>query len=155
MNNDAFFGEASMIQLILHLWGDYLTQSDWMAQNKTKRWIPALVHATVYSLPFFLIGSWQAVLVIFLTHAYIDRYRMARYICWAKNFISPRWIRASGHHHTCRCWECEKWIRNYPWTECTSTGYHKDSPAWLSTWLLIIADNTLHLTINFLCLKYL
>lgn len=30
-----------MPQLLLHMWGDYLTQSDWMANEKTKRFIPA------------------------------------------------------------------------------------------------------------------
>ena len=78
-----------MLQLILHLFGDYLTQSDWMAKNKTKRWWPAIAHATVYSLPFLMIGSWQAVLVIWATHAVIDRFRLARYLCWLKNWIGP------------------------------------------------------------------
>jgi hypothetical protein len=38
-------------QLILHLIGDYVTQSDWMAQRKTKSTWAAFVHATVYSMP--------------------------------------------------------------------------------------------------------
>ena len=44
-----------MLQLILHLVGDYITQSQWMANGKTQHsWIAA-VHATVYALPFALI----------------------------------------------------------------------------------------------------
>jgi len=126
-----------MIQLIIHLWGDYIFQSGWMANNKTKAWLPALVHATVYSLPFLLIGSWQAVLVIWSTHAVIDRFRLARYVCWGKEWIT-------GMFETPKSWE-----------DCSGTGYHKDVPIWLSMWLMIIADNTLHLTINYLALSYL
>ena len=50
-----------MFQLILHLVGDYITQSQWMANGKTQHGWIAAVHATVYALPFALIGPWQAV----------------------------------------------------------------------------------------------
>jgi len=158
-----------MIQLILHLWGDYILQSGWMANNKTKAWFPAIAHATIYSLPFLLIGSWQAVFVIWSTHAVIDRFRLARYVCWAKNFIGPLYTSetsvivvpdSNGTVFTNRGpgrWE-EKTVitRGNPvFSECSVTGYPATVPVWLSTWLMIIADNTLHLTINFLALKYL
>lgn len=125
-----------MIQLILHLVGDYVTQSDWMAQNKTKSTWAAFCHALVYSLPFLLIGSQAAVLVIFFTHLLIDRFRLARYVTYAKNFLGAP----------------STWHR---WEDCCGTGYHKDSPAWLSVWLMIAADNTLHLAINHAALTYL
>jgi hypothetical protein len=41
------------------------------------------------------------------------------------------------------------------WENCKATGYPSETPVWLATWLLIIADNALHLAINFLALKYL
>lgn len=48
-----------MIQLILHLVGDYITQTDWMAKNKTKNSFAAGSHALIYSLPFLLLKpSW-------------------------------------------------------------------------------------------------
>lgn len=150
-----------MIQLILHLVGDYVTQSDWMAQNKTKAHWPAFCHALVYSLPFLAIGSWLAVLVIFVTHFAIDRWRLARFVVWAKNFLAPRWIRKTegcGCHPVCiDSSHGEKIIclRNYPWNECSGTGYHKDSQAWLSVWLLIACDNTMHLAINWAALRWL
>jgi hypothetical protein len=100
-------------QFLLHLTGDYLLQSDWMALEKTKRLWPAFCHALVYSLPFLLIGSWQAWLVLFLTHLVIDRYRLARYVVYAKNFMAPR-----------------SWWKS--WAECANTGYHDSRPAWLS-----------------------
>lgn len=79
-----------MEQLILHLVGDYVTQSDWMASQKTTRYLPAFVHATVYSLPFLLLRlSWIAFAIILGTHFLIDRFRLAKYVVWAKNFIAP------------------------------------------------------------------
>ncbi|WP_435601345.1 DUF3307 domain-containing protein [Streptomyces sp. C10-9-1] len=116
--------------LLAHLAGDYLLQSDWMAQEKTRRWWPAAAHALTYGLPFLLVTQSPAALaVIVATHAVIDRYRLARHLVWAKNFLAPR-----------RYW--------HPWATCQATGYHPDRPAWLAVWLLIIADNTMHLAIN-------
>tara|TARA_R110002020_G_scaffold41921_2_gene123198 strand:- start:1901 stop:2293 length:393 start_codon:yes stop_codon:yes gene_type:complete len=115
--------------LLLHLVGDYVTQSDWMANEKTKSSIPALIHATVYSVPFLLIVDLYGFLIISVTHFFIDRFRLARYLVYAKNFLShPSY-----------------W---YKWEDCRVTGYHKDRPVWLAVWLLIVADNTLHICIN-------
>ena len=123
-----------MEQLILHLTGDYICQSDWMAANKAKRSWPALCHVIVYSLPFFLIGSARAVAVILLTHFLIDRFRLTRYVVWAKNWMGARY---------------------YPWAECRETGYHSSLPVWLAVWLNIVADNTLHLICNYCALRWL
>ncbi|MEO0797183.1 MAG: DUF3307 domain-containing protein [Verrucomicrobiota bacterium] len=124
-----------MIQLILHLIGDYVTQTDWMAKNKTKNSFAAAVHATVYALPFLILSpSLAAFSVILISHFFIDRFRLARFVCFAKN-----WITSSS----------------LTWADCQGTGYHKDDPAWLSVWLLIVADNTVHLTINYAALRWL
>ena len=123
-----------MEQLILHLVGDYVTQSDWMAVNKGKRSWPALCHVMVYSLPFLLIGSLWAFAVILVSHFAIDRFRLARYLVWAKNWLGPG---------------------NHPWAECSETGYHNSLPLWLVTWLTIVADNTLHLICNYCALRWL
>ncbi|AWN05894.1 hypothetical protein SEA_CRICKO_28 [Streptomyces phage CricKo] len=123
--------------LLAHLVGDYILQSDWMANEKTKRWFPAWAHGVTYGLPFlFVTNSPWALAVIVVTHVVIDRYRLAKYVIWAKNFIAPR-----------------KWW--YSWRECSGTGYHHSRPAWLATWLLIIADNTIHLVINVAAVRYL
>lgn len=123
-----------MNELILHLIGDYVTQSDWMANEKTKRHWPALAHAVVYSLPFLLIGSMAAFAVILSTHFLVDRYRLARFVVFAKNLMgSPL----------------------PTWSDCKATGYPSERPAWLAVWLLIAADNTIHLAINHLALLYL
>lgn len=124
-----------MEQLILHLIGDYVTQSDWMATKKTTSTWAAFVHATVYSLPFMLIcGGWSAFLLIWGTHLLIDRFRLARYVVFAKNFLGCPWPE---------------------WGDCKATGYPSDRPAWLTVWLVIAADNTLHLLINYSALRWL
>ena len=122
-------------QLLAPLVGDYLLQSDWMATEKTRRLAVALVHALCYSLPFLLLRpSLAAWAVIVGTHAVIDRWRLARYVVWAKEWLSLR--------------------RPQPLADCPS-GYPADKPLWLSTWLLILADNTLHGAINGAALRYL
>lgn len=124
-----------MEQLLLHLIGDYVTQTHWMATEKTKRNWAAFVHAYVYALPFTLLAtSAKAWLVIFGSHYLIDRYRLARYVVFAKNWCTDRSMK---------------------WAECSATGYRPEVPAWLSVWLLIAADNVMHLTINYSALRWL
>lgn len=123
-----------MEQLLLHLIGDYVTQTDWMARHKRVNWRAAMVHAWVYSLPFLLIGSGQAFFVIWFTHYLIDHHGLARYVVFAKNWATDRTLR---------------------WENCKATGYPPDAPPWLAVWLLIIADNTLHLCINYAALRWL
>lgn len=109
-------------QIVAHLVGDYIIQSHWMATEKTKRSLAAGVHAVTYTLPFLLItlNPW-ALAIICGTHFLIDRFRLARFVVWLKNG-------ARG--------------------PVTNTGYPDDTPVWLSVWLLIIADNVLHILLN-------
>ena len=125
-----------MTQLLLHMLGDYVLQSNWMANGKTKSSLPAFVHAIVYSLPFLLIGSPQAWSVIFVTHFFIDRFRIARFVVFSKEFISPP-----------SAWPS--------WEDSKATGYPSATPAWLATWLMIICDNFIHLCINATALYFL
>lgn len=120
--------------ILAHLVGDYLLQNRWMALEKTHRWWPAIVHGATYTLPFLLITqSWVALLVIGGTHAVIDRYRLAKYVVWARNQIG------SAKHRP---------------AQVGATG-DDDSPVWLSTWLLIVCDNTIHLLINVAAVAWL
>ncbi len=124
-----------MEQALLHLIGDYITQTDWMANNKTKKFWIALLHAIIYAIPFLLLKpSLFAFFVIIVTHALIDHFRLARYVIFAKNLITD-------------------W--SLTWKDCQVTGYPSATPIWLSVWLVIIADNTLHLTINYVALRWL
>lgn len=126
------------LQFLCHGVGDYLLQSGWMANNKTKRFWPAFAHACVYFLPFWVVfhPSSAAAAVIVGTHFCIDRWRLARYVSFAKEFLSP----PSG-------WR--------PWSEHSATGYHESTPPFLAVWLMIISDNLLHFIINALALYYL
>lgn len=124
-------------QLVLHAVGDYLLQSDWMATTKTSKSSAALAHVVTYTLPFLLVTqSWKALAVILGTHFIIDRWRLARYVVWAKNWMGP-----PGS--------------NKSWEECKGTGYKPEAPPWLATWLMIIADNIGHVICNGLALQYL
>jgi hypothetical protein len=100
-----------------------------MAREKVNRWCPALLHAGIYAAPFILAGSWRAVVVIGLTHALIDRYRLVRFLLKLKE------------------WR----FREY-WGYVTDGAHGK--PAWMWVWLMIVADNALHLTVNYLALRY-
>jgi hypothetical protein len=123
-------------QIVAHLVGDYILQSDWMANEKTKKSMAALAHVLAYSVPFiFLRPSFGALVFIAGTHFVIDRWRLARFVCWTKNYLAPK----------------SYW---FPWVDCAGTGYHKDRPAWLSVWLMIVADNTMHLICNGLAFRY-
>lgn len=124
-------------QLLAHAIGDYVLQSDWMATEKTKQNLAAAVHAFTYTLPFlFLTGSAWALFVICWSHFLIDRWRLARYVVWFKNLAAPASF-------------------NPPWEQCKATGYPPDRPPWMAVWLLIIADNILHVLCNGLALAYL
>ena len=116
-------------QVLAHMVGDYLIQSNWMANEKTKNTIAALVHATTYSAVFLLFHpSVLAMAVIVGTHFLVDRFRLARVVTW---------------------------IKNGPWHPRTATGYPDGTPPWMAVWLLIIADNVLHVSINGAALKWL
>lgn len=119
-----------IIGTLLHFVGDYILQSDWMALNKTSKWLPAIAHGLTYGLPFlFITQNPFSLLIIAGTHVLIDHWRLAKYLVWLKNFIGPPGA-------------------NKPWIECNKTGYPNDRPEWLTTWLLFITDNTLHVAIN-------
>lgn len=125
--------------LILHFVGDYIIQSNWMANEKTQRWLPAWIHGITYTLPFLLLTrSILALLVICVSHVLIDHYRLAKHLIWMKNFLAPR---------------------SYPqptWKEATMNGgFPLTTPVWMAIWLMIIVDNTVHVLINFGALAFL
>ena len=105
---------------ILHFVGDYLLQNDWMANEKTKAFLPAFVHALIYSLPFLFLTPSVYWLVLFISHFLIDRYRLAVY-----------WIK----------------LVNWNWSS-TNFGYSEEKPPFMSIWLMIIIDNTFHIIFN-------
>ena len=124
-----------MEQLLLHLIGDYVTQTDWMARAKVSKTFAALCHAVVYALPFLLLSrSPAAIVVIAATHFLIDRFRLARYVAFAKNKATD--------------WSLK-------WADCRAAGFPPDVPPGHAFWLMILIDNTIHLTINYAALRWL
>lgn len=120
---------------LCHLTGDYVLQSQVMSNRKTSSWPWALVHATVYTVPF-LVLTWHplALAVILGSHAWIDRYRWGR-----------RW--------------CEWYGTGYPgiWQSIADTAddlvglersAFKGPDETLGIVLTIVADNTMHLWCN-------
>lgn len=126
--------QMKMEQLLLHLIGDYITQTDWMATEKARNTLAATVHALIYALPFLLIGSTLAVILILLSHFLVDRFNLARFVAYAKNKVTQPSLQ---------------------WDECKATGYPPETPIWLSNSLLIVVDNTLHISSNYLVLSML
>lgn len=128
---------AALIGVLLHFIGDYIIQTDWMAQLKTSRWAPAIVHGVTYGVPFlFVTMSPIALTVIIVTHIVIDHYRLARHVVWFKNQFAPR------------AWR-------YSWKDGNLTGYRNSGPPFMNIWLMIIADNTIHIIINTLAILFL
>ena len=113
--------------LLFHFVGDYILQNDWMAQNKTKSNLPAIIHALIYTTPFLLLTTNPfSIAIIFVTHFFIDRFRLAVY-----------WIK----------------LMNWNWSS-TNFGYTEDKPLWMSIWLMIIIDNVWHVLFNTLALGF-
>ena len=118
-----------MNELICHLLGDYLLQSQWMAENKTSKNLAAFAHALCYSIPFLILTNFKGLFLIAISHYLIDRYRLAKYMVFFKNHLAPS----------------KYWPQ---WQDCSITGYSNKLPDYVSFWLLIITDNTMHLLCN-------
>lgn len=120
-----------MIQLILHGIGDYVIQTDkWAIGKKNKGLygtVCCLKHCITYALPFKFIGSWWAVLAIFVSHYFIDRTKIIEWCLAWKNGVDN--------------------IKNF--------GFSEQKPFALSIWLFIITDNVVHITCNYFALMYL
>ncbi len=101
--------------------GDYITQTNWMSDNKTKDIRVAALHSFIYHIPFAWLMGPIGLLFSFATHTVIDRYRLAGYVISLKN----------GRK-----------------LDNSNFGFPPEVPAWLSTWLMIIIDNIMHISIN-------
>lgn len=116
-------------QLLAHAVGDYVLQSDWIAMNKTRSTVAALAHAVLYSLPFVVLSpTFRGLLIIALSHFVIDRWQLARYVCLVRNRLAPLPHASSAG-----------------WQDRDEAG---DRPPWITSWLVIIVDNTIHVLIN-------
>ena len=65
--------------IICHMLGDYVLQSDFIAQTKGNNWYHLFVHCILYILPFYLFFGFNLdLLSIFAAHFFIDATK-ARY----------------------------------------------------------------------------
>ena len=134
------------LQCLAHGIGDYWLQNDYMALNKKKSWNIALLHAFVYTLPFLVLTrSIVALLIICLTHAYIDHTDIVQRLNRLKNWHFQKdavfFLKQLGNGIAQKT------------TIELEDGYG-DRPVFLRTWLIIIQDNILHLLINYISLYY-
>ena len=134
-----------MKQLLSHLVGDYLLQSHWMATEKRKSDKAAALHALAYTAAFLpQTRKIPALVGIASTHYLIDRYGLARYPIYAKNFLSP-----GGLSDAMQIVEHRDMLRRHKTKLVTTpTGMPEEAPQGLATGLFITADNTLHLLCN-------
>ena len=124
-----------MEQLLIHLIADFWFQPNKMAIKKVEDTKLCLYHALIYTTIFLLLTrSPLALFIIFLSHFLIDRFRLVRYLIFAKNWIMER---------------------NLEWQKCKMTGFPNDLPSWLAFILLLVIDSSAHLVCNYLALKYL
>lgn len=124
-----------MKELLAHLMGDYVFQNNWEANKKTSSWLPAISHAAKYTACFVPVTrNWKALAIIGGTHLVIDHFRLAIPLMWAKNQVG---VPSEERYEYSRA----------------NAGYREDTPVWLSTWLMIIADNSLHMTINHVAIE--
>jgi hypothetical protein len=121
-------------QLVAHIVGDFILQSDWMAREKFHNSFACFVHVVTYTLPFLLLTQEPVTLAIIAgTHFAIDRWRLPRFLIWAKNLPFP------GRR---------------PFSECARTGFPPDMPDHLARLLYIIIDGICHVLINGAAIYY-
>lgn len=119
-----------MEQLLLHLFGDFVLQNDYVGTTKKKKTTKGLLycifHCTTYAIPFLLITNWMGAFLIGFTHFLIDRWDFVGWFNSKKNFVKTR--------------------ENF--------GFNLDRPFAISIWLYIITDNTIHLILNWFIISY-
>lgn len=117
-------------QLILHLLGDFILQTDWQAANKKKAsWIGEIacqIHCILYSIPFILITDYIHVILIYVSHYAIDRTNV---ITWFLSF------------------------RNLTFTRI-NFGSNTKKPVHISFFVYTFVDMFFHLTTNYFILLH-
>lgn len=144
-----------MLQLILHGIGDYFLQTDKQALGKKLKGLYGLkcclIHCITYSLPFLFIGSWKAVLAIFVTHFIIDRTNIVAYVLAWKNGVKKYQI----HDQQGYLKETSKSEATVVKYDISNFGFGKERPFAITIWLYIICDNLLHIICNYISLLVL
>ncbi len=80
-----FYLRRIYIIFVLHFFGDYFLQNDFIAKTKGSNWWHLIVHSVLYTAPFSLwMGINWRIALIFITHFIVDamksRYEMIDYV---------------------------------------------------------------------------
>lgn len=119
--------------IVAHMLGDYVFQNHWMGVVKTQKWLPAIVHAVLYTAAFAIFfGICWALIPIGVTHLVIDRYSL----------VKRYWVDFWG-------------IGKAGWLPSKLGFKMEEAPPFIGVWLAFIADNTIHLVINGVSIHYL
>jgi hypothetical protein len=118
-----------MFELLLgHLVGDYLLQTEWMAQNKAKNtlegWLAAIVHCVAYTgAVCFLMWKfdWYWWIAVFFSHFFIDKF-------------------ALGYYYL-------KFLKGLDTYAYKSVGEYNELRAGFNAVIYTITDNTMHLVL--------
>jgi hypothetical protein len=156
---------------LCHFVGDYILQTPWMALNKYTHTLPCLIHVLIYTACFLVLTtSWKALLLIGISHFIIDRFPViVRRIIWIKNHFPkmkyPPFIEcdSTGYYDDSPYNTSRKndtvTVGGVKFNSC----YGSKRPEWwgksthffISIWLYIVTDNTLHLIFNYVALSLL
>jgi hypothetical protein len=147
--------------LLCHFFGDYFAQSDWMALNKNKKSWNCLVHVLIYTTCFLLLTtSWKALLFIGVTHFIFDRFPvLIKRTIWLKNHFPTgkypmfEYCDTTGYYDDSPYRTCER--PDYPKMINEEKLWGKPRHFFITIWLYIIHDNTLHLICNLIALTLL
>lgn len=125
-----------------HFVGDYLLQNNWIALNKSKKWLPCLTHILIYTLAI-CVATWAFnpwwILVVVLSHLPIDRWSLAeKWLKFTKGRTLEGFIKSK-----------QTVIKN---DQIGGTLVHNEPctamdslQAGFSTFVYIVVDNTFHI----------
>jgi hypothetical protein len=82
--------EPLTLAIIGHLVGDYLFQTDWMAENKKHNTLACVIHCAVWAACVVLLAGWGWIpfMFLFVTHFIQDR-----------TYIVRGWMHLVGQDH--------------------------------------------------------
>lgn len=81
----------NMILVILaaHFIADFILQSDWMAQGKSKKMLPLTIHISIYTI-FLCLIDWRWALINGAAHMFVDFFS-SRAVSYAWNKGERHW----------------------------------------------------------------
>lgn len=136
--------------VISHFIGDFIFQSQYIAERKLKNFLVCVLHVLLYIIPFYFLVSanLKFLLIVAATHLVIDFLRVAELLSWLKNIlINPNiWLDTFWRSN-------QDESKRYNFYNC-KFGYPKDVPEHIAFWLMITVDQILHVASNAIIYNY-